>query len=127
MLVPIVCLGQSAPTTKGTSVVTVIVKDELGAAIGNAFVLLRTDSLERENPAPFSAEIRTEKSGVTAKSVPQGFYDLFVASTGFAPYCQKLRVRVGEPAKIQVRLKVDKLMLREYGDTFGTPKKQTHQ
>lgn len=119
LLASLVCLGQRNPTTDGKpSELTVSVKDEQGAVVGNAFVLVRADSLERENPVPFSSEIRTDSLGHWKRIIPRGFYDVFIASTGFAPYCQKLRVHDGKSATINVVLKLDKLMSQEYGDTF---------
>lgn len=117
-LVSLPCFGQATPTRTQTSEVIISVKDEEGAVIGKAFLLLRADHLERENPQPFALEARTDAAGIAKRSVPQGFYDVFVASTGFAPYCQKLRLRDGIPATINVVLKSDTLMTKEYGDTF---------
>ena len=81
-------------------------------------MLLHSDALERENPKPFSFELRTSSEGDAKGELPSGFYDLFVASTGFAPHCQKLRVREGKPATIKVVLRADKLSSKEYGDRF---------
>jgi hypothetical protein len=114
-----ITFGQAAPVTeKKSSEVTVTVKDEEGAVIAKAFVLLRADHLERDNPKPFRAEMRTDAAGQARKSIPQGFYDLFIASNGFAPYCLKLRVRDGEPVVVNIALKIDKLMADEYGTRY---------
>ena len=113
------CLAQTArPAEAQVSSSTIRVTDELGAVIGRAFVLLHADALERENPKSFSMELRTNNEGEAKAELPSGFYDLFVASTGFAPHCEKLRVRDGKPLTIKIVLKVDKLMSNEYGDRF---------
>jgi hypothetical protein len=112
-------LAQTArPAQVQPSPLTVRVTDQLGAVIGKAFVLLHSDSLERENPKPFSMELRTDSEGEAKGELPSGFYDLLIASTGFAPRCEKLRVRDGKPVTIKVVLRVDKLMSSEYGDRF---------
>jgi hypothetical protein len=97
---------------------TVRVTDQLGAVIGKAFVLLHSDALERENPKPFSIELRTNSEGAAKGELPSGFYDLFIGSTGFAPRCEKLRVRDGKPSFGQSRSESRKLMSNEYGDRF---------
>lgn len=112
-------VGQTNHPSQGqSSSLSVNVSDELGAVIERAFVLLRSDALERENPKPFSLELRTNSNGHAKAFIPSGFYDVFVASTGFAPQCRKLRVRDGKPVTIKFVLKVDKLGLDEYGDRF---------
>jgi hypothetical protein len=108
-----------APAQVQASTLTIRVTDQLGAVIGKAFLLLHADALERENPKPFSMELRTSSEGEAKAELPSGFYDLFVASTGFAPHCEKLRVRDGKPVTVKIILKLDKLMSDEYGDRFG--------
>ena len=108
----------AAPALARTSTATLRVTDQLGAVVGKAFVLLHADALERENPKPFSMEVRTTSEGEAKAELPSGFYDLFIASTGFAPHCEKLRVRDGKPITVKVVLKVDELMSNEYGDRF---------
>ena len=81
-------------------------------------MLLHSDALERENPKPFNMELRTNSEGEAKGELPSGFYDLFIASTGFAPRCEKLRVRDGKAVSVKVVMKVDKLMSNEYGDRF---------
>ena len=108
----------SRPAQVQPSTLTVRVTDQVGAVIGKAFVLLHSDALERENPKPFSVELRTNSKGEAKGELPSGFYDLFIGSTGFAPRCEKLRVRDGKAASVKVVLKVDKLMSGEYGDRF---------
>jgi hypothetical protein len=112
-------LAQTAtPAQVQSSTLRVRVTDQLGAVIGKAFVLLHSDALERENPKSFTIELRTSSEGEAKGVLPSGFYDLFIASTGFAPHCEKLRVRDGKPATVKVVLRVDKLMSNEYGDRF---------
>lgn len=120
-LVSLPSLGQTAapvPAHTQNSALTIRVTDQLGAVIGKAFVLLHADVLERENPKPFSMDLRTSSEGEAKAELPSGFYDLFIASTGFAPHSEKLRVRDGKPVTVKVVLKVDRLMLNEYGDRF---------
>ena len=97
---------------------TVTVTDEPGAVIAKALVLLHADRLERGNPKSFNLELRTSSEGKAEAVFPSGFYDVFVASTGFSPHCEKLRLRDGRPATLKIVLAVDKLMLDEYGDRF---------
>jgi hypothetical protein len=109
---------QKKETGTQQSALGIQLTDQLGAVIGKAFVLLHSDALERENPKPFSMELRTSSEGEAEGGLPSGFYDLFIASTGFAPHCEKLRVREGKPVTVKVVLMVDKLMSNEYGDRF---------
>jgi Carboxypeptidase regulatory-like domain len=109
------------PAQSRSSTLSVNVTDELGAVIAKALVLLHADSLERENPKAFNRELRTSTEGKAEAVLPSGFYDVFVASTGFAPRCEKLRVRDGKPATLKIVLSVDKVMSDEYGDRFEQP------
>jgi hypothetical protein len=120
VLVAINANGQTAHSTEShKSNITVTVRDPSGAAISNAFVLVHSDALGRGNSKPFQLELRTDSSGVAKNAFPSGFYDLFVAATGFAPSCEKIRVHEGEGVERTFVLKVDQLMTNEYGDTFG--------
>lgn len=111
-------VSQTPVRTQGqSSTVTVTVRDPLGARISKAFLLVRTDALERDNPKPFYLELRTDKYGRATAMLPSGFYDVFVAAVGFAPSCRKLRVSNGAPASLKFALQVDRLMTREYGDS----------
>jgi hypothetical protein len=118
-LLSVPLLAQSShPEQAPTSSLTIRVVDPLGAVIAKAFVLLHSDALERENPKPFSLELRTGSEGEAKGELPSGFYDLFIASTGFIPQCQKLRVRDGKPVTLRIVLKLDKLECSEYCDEF---------
>ena len=97
------------------------VVDELGAVIPKALVLLHADALERNNPKPFDLELHTGSEGEAKGVLPSGFYDVFVASTGFSPHCEKLRVRDRKPVALRFVLRVDKLMSDEYGDRVEQP------
>jgi hypothetical protein len=99
-------------SVKGT-----IVNSE-GAAVGNAYVLIRTE----ENEQWQRVELRTNKKGEFITSLPSGFYDLFIGAQGFAPYSQKVRTNEGQTQDLRIRMKIDQLMLREHGDEFVTPK-----
>jgi hypothetical protein len=90
------------PAQGATSAVTIEVTDELGAVIPKALVVLHADALERGNPKSFNLELRTSSEGEAKAVLPSGFFDAFVASTGFAPHCEKLRMRDGRPDCTQV-------------------------
>jgi len=117
----IVAPQTTRPAQGSTSAVTIKVTDELGAVIPKALVVLHADALERGNPKSFNIELRTSSEGKAEAALPSGFFDAFVASTGFAPHCEKLRMRDGTPAALTFVLKVDKLMSDEYGDRFVQP------
>lgn len=102
------------------SAFTATVTDVMGAVIARAFVEIRSDSLERDNPQAFHLELRTDPKGEAKATLPPGFYDVFAASTGFAPAAKKLRVRDGMPAVLRLVLQVDELMTGEYGDRFSS-------
>jgi len=93
--------------------------DTQGAAIGNAYVLFRTDALSRDLREAFRTELRTDKYGKASTQLPSGFYDLFVGAEGFAPYCRKLRLVEGKSQDLKIVMDIDEMMVREYGDSFG--------
>ena len=68
--------------------------------------------------SPSPVELRTSSEGDAKGELPSGFYDLFIASNGFAPPCEKLRVRDGKPVTVKVVLRADKLTSSEYGNRF---------
>ena len=103
---------ESQSTFRGTVV------DSMGAVIGNSYVLIRTDAREREHPTPFERAMRTDREGRFNTSLEPGFYDLFIAASGFAPYCREIRVKDGKPLELRVQLAVDELQVREYGEQF---------
>ena len=117
----LVGVPQTRPAQVQPSTLTVTVTDELGAVIAKGLVLLHADALERGNPKPFNLELRTSSEGKAEAVLPSGFYDVFVASTGFSPHCEKLRLRDGRPATLKIVLAIDKLMSDEYGDRFEQP------
>jgi hypothetical protein len=92
--------------------------DPVGAVIGNAYVLIHTDALDREHRVPYQMELRSNKKGEFTATVPSGFFDLFVGAEGFAPYSQKVRTYRGASQDIRVSLKLDPLFVKEYGDQF---------
>jgi len=110
----------SVPAQPQLSPVTITVTDTMGAVIARAFVEIRSDSLERENPQAFHFEVRTDSKGEARTTLPAGFYDVFAASTGFAPVAKNVRVRDGMPAALRLVLQIDVLMTDEYGDRFST-------
>ena len=105
-----------------------IVVDSEGAVIANAYVLIRTDALDREHHDAYQLELRTNKQGEFVATVPSGFFDVFVGAVGFTPYCQKVRTHEGAPQNIQAKLKFDPLFVKEYGDRFDAePPRVEHQ
>ena len=70
-LISLPSLAQTAaPALARTSTATIRVTDRLGAVVGKAFVLLHADALERENPKPFSMEVRTTSEGEAKAGCP---------------------------------------------------------
>ena len=110
-------LAQTAkPSQAQASTLTIRVTDESGAVIAKAFVLIHSDALEQrtlkpftlepENSKPFSMELRTSSEGEAKGELSSGFYDLFIGATGFAPYCEKIRVRDGRPLTVKAILRI---------------------
>jgi Carboxypeptidase regulatory-like domain len=92
------------------------IKDELGAAIERATVIVSG------TPILLS---RTNRNGEFAIAVmPGGLYDVFVSALGFAPTCAKLRVEDHHWANFSPTLKVDALTIRLHGDTFDTKQRR---
>ena len=114
----VIVVASVASAFSQTATIRATVVDSEGAGVGNAYVLLRTDVLNREHPTAYRIELRTNKEGEFTASVPAGFYDLFVGAEGFSPYAKEVRTRGENPQDIRVVMKIDELMLNEYGDRF---------
>ena len=96
------------------------IKDELGAAIEKATVVVARTPIR---------SITTNRNGEFALIVmPGGLYDVFVSAPGFAPTCAKLLVEDHHWATFSPTLKVDALTVRLHGDTFDTkqPRSASH-
>jgi hypothetical protein len=60
--------------------------------------------------------------GQFESEVPPGFYDVFISAMGFSPQCRKMRVKLGQMARYDAKLKADPLVTKELGDRFEAPK-----
>jgi Carboxypeptidase regulatory-like domain len=60
--------------------------------------------------------VRVDKSGVYSVEVPPGFYDVFVSSPAFEPFCRKVRLRPGESQTLNPKLAVSLLVTKELAD-----------
>jgi len=101
-----------------------VVTDSEGGVIPGALVIVHWDrsgtrvGLKSNVGIKQDLILETNVKGEFESELPQGFYDVFVAATGFTPDCRKVRIRRGETATYTPRLKADPLVGNELGDTF---------
>jgi len=95
------------------------VADSEGAAIRNAFVVVRPDLAESaDSNEPEMHTLRSGKDGQFESTLDPGFYDVCVMATAFTPECRKIRVADGPQAVLKFRLSASKVVLKQLGDTF---------
>lgn len=101
-----------------------MVVDSEGAAIRGAYVLVHWDASGAETGLKDNVGIKhdlaieTDGEGRFSAQLPPGFYDIFVSASAFSPDCRKIRVKQGETAIFETRLKVDPLVSKEIADDF---------
>jgi hypothetical protein len=78
-----------------------MVVDPLGEPIGYANIWIHESHDQK------SYAIRVEKSGSFATRLPDGTYDLMIASPGLAPFSKYIWVHDGKVFNLRVRLKID--------------------
>jgi len=112
---------QSAPPAPPQlSPLTVTVSDEVGAVIPKALVTIRGETTPEQNAKPSLLELRTDSEGQARAGLPAGFYDVFVALSGFAPRARKVRVSEGQSAALSFALELDERWAKEHGEEFPT-------
>ena len=110
---------QSAPPAPPQlSPLTVTVSDEVGAVIPKALVTIRGETTPEQNARPSLLELRTDSEGQARAGLAAGFYDVFVALSGFAPGARKVRVSEGQPAALSFALELDERWAKEHGEEF---------
>jgi hypothetical protein len=108
----LVFMASTSPRTSGDTGIKGAVKDELGAAIEKATVLVST--------TPILLSRTNKTGGFTLVITADGLYDVFVSAPGFAPTCAKLQVKEHHWSIFSPTLKVDPLTVKLHGDTFDT-------
>lgn len=58
--------------------------------------------------------VKTDTVGEFSTSLPPGFYDLFVSSSGFTPSCRKVRIKAGKPAVYNFKLEMNPQVSKEF-------------
>ncbi len=91
-----------AASTSSVRVSGSVVFDGDGLPISNAHVWIHEQSKNEMVSIPL------DKTGRFDTELPSGYYDVFIGAPGFAPFCQKLWVRTGEPTSLKIRLSYDK-------------------
>jgi hypothetical protein len=98
-----------------------MVNDPAGAAIANAQVTIHWErnisNLHLKTP-DHDFSLDTDARGVFSTHMPPGFYDLFIASSGFSPACRQIRLSSGHGGPYKFKLAVSRLMTGEFGDRF---------
>ena len=109
----LLCFLAAGPLAAATITITVV--DPQGAALPNAYVVVRWDPV-----SPTESKSNThEKQNTTATTdsygrfsveLGEGIYDVFVTAAGFFPHCDKIQVKSNEQKKYQVKLKLSKFL-----------------
>jgi len=119
-LLAFVSLALASPMTQLKGVVT----DSNGAVIRGAHILVQWDpsgsgvGLRSNVGIKQALMVETDARGEFEADLPPGFYDVFVSASAFSPECRKVRIKPGETATYNPRLKVDALVINETGDSF---------
>jgi hypothetical protein len=100
------------------------VKDELGAVISNAHVVIHCDSsghgvgLDTKACMKDDLIVTSDSQGEFSATFPPGFYDVFVSAVAFSPACRKVRLKQGRDATVDFTLKPDPLVTEELGTRY---------
>ncbi len=96
------------------------VRDESGGVIPDARIFVVWDPVapgaQKNAQEPAEIYLKTDGQGWSKTEVKPGFYDVFVTSSYFTPACRKMRLKAGEAAKLEIRLKLDSVVVNEFGD-----------
>jgi hypothetical protein len=114
-------VASSTSATSQQSVITGTISDSEGAAIKNARVLIHWDpsgstvGLTDNIGTKQDVIVVTDERGQYSATVPPGFYDLFVTAMAFTPVATKVRVKEGQHASFNAKLRADRLVTKELG------------
>lgn len=102
----------------GATTLSGIVRDPIGAVIPRSHVIIHWDSsglsyLTDNIGMKEDLIATTDAKGEFSVDLPPGFYDVFIASTAFTPYCEKIRLVGHKPKKLDVKLKLSPVTGRE--------------
>jgi hypothetical protein len=105
-------LSARAATLSGT------VRDSEGGVIAKAHVVIHWDAagsnyLGDNVGIKEDIALSTDANGKFSLELPPGFYDVFVASTAFAPHCEKIRLKEKQTKSIEVKLPLSKITSQE--------------
>lgn len=115
----VVFLCISFAAAQQESGITGKITDDQGAGIRNARVLFHWDPAGSEVGLKDNIGIKqdvtatTDEDGKYSVDIPPGFYDVFVSSMAFTPTAAKVRVKTGQRATYNSKLKVDAVVSRE--------------
>jgi hypothetical protein len=111
-----VCAAQNIP---GKVLLHGAVADADGAPLTNAQLVVHWDPSGAKTGLTTNVGIledrflKTDTHGNYYAEIPPGFYDVLVAAPGFSPSCAKLRLKPGENATFNAKLKADPLVAKE--------------
>jgi len=98
---------------------TGIVADSEGAAIRNAFVVVRPDFAgSMDSNEPETHTLRSDKDGQFESSLDRGIYDVCVMATAFTPECRKIHIAAAPSGVLKFRLKASPVVVEQLGDSF---------
>lgn len=94
------------------------VVDSEGAVIAGAHVVIHWDpsgsNYLKDNPGIKQDMIlTTDANGSFSLDLPPGFYDVFVSSISFSPYCEKVRIKGDTSQRFKAKLKLSPVTSRE--------------
>jgi hypothetical protein len=93
------------------------IKDQQGAAIARAFVLVHPDQINKRKN---DRVLQTNSYGEYSIGLPPGFYDVFVSEVGFSPSCRKVWIRTGQTAVYDTMLVLDPVEIHEHSYILPT-------
>jgi hypothetical protein len=101
-----------------------VVRDSEGAVISDAHIFIHWDSSGSKVGLTTNVGIKqdlvltTDTNGLFSAELPPGFYDVFTSAMAFSPDCKKIRVKNGETATFNAKLKLSPLVAKEIGGTL---------
>jgi hypothetical protein len=74
---------------------------------GNGLPLTNAKVWVHEQSSTEIVSVPVSGSARFTSSLAEGYYDLFVTSPGFVPFCRKLWIRNGTPITLDIKLEYD--------------------
>lgn len=117
LLIGLLSLFQPATQLGESSSIVGSVRDNLGAVIGGAHVVMHADAVGRVTQPP-DVTLRSDPSGRFQANASPGFYDVCVLADAFDPECRKVLVGRGSAARTDFQLRLNAAVAERIGERF---------